>query len=186
MIKSLQSIGVIILLLCVSACATFEAQYKTGMKEGDFPEEKKLKHTFYLIGDAGNSPLGETSKALKAFEKELKNASKLVIHPGQGCLFTHEGKIEDVFTEEGLYELKTSNKPFITTITKVLNAFESEHKVGLWFYKATDIVNIRWGTRIPIKYNDPVYGFPVHLRAYGNYSIKITKPKQFFTIINSI
>lgn len=111
---------------------------------------------------------------------EIKNASKLILQEGQGCIFSYEGKIEGVFDQAGLYDLKTDNKPFITNLKKVLNAFESEHKVGLWFYRKADIVNVRWGTRIPIKYNDPVYGFPVHLRGYGNYSLRITDPKNFF------
>jgi membrane protease subunit (stomatin/prohibitin family) len=114
---------------------------------------------------------------------ELKNASKLIIQPGQGCIFTHKGKIEGVFQEEGTYNLKTDNKPFITTIKKLMNAFESEHKVGLWFFKNNEMTNIRWGTRIPITYNDPVYSFPVNLRGFGNYSIKIANPKAFFTNI---
>ncbi|MDO5977330.1 SPFH domain-containing protein [Flavivirga spongiicola] len=115
---------------------------------------------------------------------EIKNASKLIIGPGQGCLFTYEGKIEAIFEEEGLYDLKTDNIPFLTTIKKFITFFgdaESEHKTGLWFYKKTDMLNIRWGTRSPIKYDDPVYTFPVRLRTFGNYSIKITEPKNFFT-----
>ncbi|NRD20855.1 SPFH domain-containing protein [Winogradskyella eckloniae] len=111
---------------------------------------------------------------------ELKNASKLILQEGQGCVFTYEGKIEGVFDEAGIYDLKTDNKPFITTIKKLMNAFESEHKTGIWFYRKVDMLNIRWGTRIPITYNDPVYAFPVHLRGYGNYSLKITEPKNFF------
>lgn len=111
---------------------------------------------------------------------ELKNASKLILHPGQGCILTYEGKIESVFQEEGLYNISTDNKPFFTTLKKVIYGSESEHKVGLWFFRTADILNIRWGTRIPITYNDPFYSFPVNLRAYGNYSIGITKPKDFF------
>ncbi|MEM6629393.1 MAG: SPFH domain-containing protein [Bacteroidota bacterium] len=112
---------------------------------------------------------------------ELKNASKLIIHAGQGCIFTYEGKVEGVFTEEGMYNLETDNKPFITTIKKFMNAFESEHKVGIWFFKNNHLNNIRWGTKIPITYNDPVYAFPVNLRGFGNYSIQITEPQAFFT-----
>lgn len=114
---------------------------------------------------------------------ELKNASKLILQPGQGCIFTYEGKIEGVFEEEGIYDLKTANKPFLTTLTKVLNAFESEHKTGIWFYRKAEMVNVRWGTRLPITYTDPVYSFPVKLRAYGNYSLKITDAKGFFANI---
>ncbi len=111
---------------------------------------------------------------------ELKNASKLILQPGQGCIFTYEGKVEGVFEEEGLYDLATGNKPFLTTMRKFMNAFESEHKTGIWFYRKADMVNIRWGTRIPITYNDPVYAFPVKLRAYGNYSLRISRPENFF------
>ena len=128
----------------------------------------------------------ENSKQYQLFYKftdrgdELKNASKLVIQEGQGCIFTYEGKIEGVFDEAGIYDLKTDNKPFITTLKKIMNAFVSEHKTGIWFYRKADMLNVRWGTRIPITYNDPVYAFPVHLRGYGNYSLKITEPKNFF------
>lgn len=114
---------------------------------------------------------------------ELKNASKLILQPGQGCIFTYEGKIEGVFDEEGIYDLETANKPFFTTLKKLMNAFESEHKTGIWFYRKAEMFNVRWGTRIPITYNDPVYGFPVMLRAYGNYSLKITDAASFFTNI---
>ncbi len=115
---------------------------------------------------------------------EIKNASKLIIGPGQGCLFTYEGRIEGVFEQEGIYDLKTGNFPFLTTLKRFFTLFrdaDSEHKTGLWFYRKADILNIRWGTRSPIKYNDPIYTFPVALRAFGNYSIKIIEAANFFS-----
>ena len=117
------------------------------------------------------------------FGDELKNASKLILQPGQGCIFTYEGKIEGVFEEEGIYDLETANKPFFTSLKKFMNAFESEHKTGIWFFRKAEMLNIRWGTRLPITYTDPVYGFPVKLRAYGNYSLRITNAKEFFVNI---
>ena len=38
----------------------------------------------------------------------------------------------------------------------------------------------KWGTTSPIKYEDPKYKFPVGLRAFGNYSYRITDPQSFF------
>lgn len=114
---------------------------------------------------------------------EIKNLSKLVLQPGQGCIFTYEGTIKGVFAEPGIYDIETDNRPFITTLKKFINFFESDHKTGFWFYRTAEIVNIRWGTRIPITYNDPVYSFPVNLRGYGNFSISITDPEDFFTRI---
>ena len=112
---------------------------------------------------------------------EIKNASKLILQPGQGCVLTYEGKIEGVFDEAGTYDLKSDNKPFLTSLKKFLKLQDgSEHVVGIWFYRKADILNMRWGTRVPISYTDPVYTFPILLTAFGNYSIRITKPQYFF------
>ncbi|MDD2367903.1 MAG: SPFH domain-containing protein [Sulfuricurvum sp.] len=114
---------------------------------------------------------------------EIKNASTLIIGPGQGCIFVYEGKVQAVIQEEGLVTLSTANIPFWTTITKFMQGFDSEHKVGIYFFKKTYILDQKWGTLSPIKYDDPKYKFPVSLMAYGNYSFQISDPKSFFVTI---
>ena len=117
---------------------------------------------------------------------EIKNASKLIVNPGQGCIFVYEGQVKAIQTKPGLVNLNTDNIPFWTKLTKFMQGFESEHKVGIYFFKTTRILNQRWGTSSPIKYNDPVYKFPVGLRTYGNYSMQIQDPASFFaTIVGS-
>lgn len=112
---------------------------------------------------------------------DIKNASKLILQPGQGCILTYEGKVQGVLDEAGMYDLKTDNTPFLTTIKKFLTLRDgSEHILGIWFYRKADIVNMRWGTRVPVAYTDPIYTFPILLSAFGNYSIRIIKPKAFF------
>ncbi len=111
--------------------------------------------------------------------EEIKNASKLIVGPGQGCIFVYEGRVEAVYTQAGIVELATANIPFWTTITKVMQAFQSEHKVGLYFFKQSQIVNLKWGTPTVIKYLDPKYQFPVGLKVFGNFSVQIEKPEWF-------
>jgi membrane protease subunit (stomatin/prohibitin family) len=111
---------------------------------------------------------------------EIKNASKLIVGPGQGCLFLYEGRLESTFAREGIYDLATDNVPFWTSIKNALYAFESHHKVGIYFFRAASILNRRWGTPSPITYLDPQYRFPVGLGAFGNYSLEISRPEEFF------
>jgi membrane protease subunit (stomatin/prohibitin family) len=111
---------------------------------------------------------------------EIKNASKLLVGPGQGCIFVYEGRVEAVYQQEGLFELKTANIPFVTTLRKFMQAFHSEHKVGIYFFRTAKILNLKWGTQSHIKYEDPTYKFPVALRAFGNYSMRIVDPQAFF------
>lgn len=63
------------LILVCNACATFKKQTVTDT-EKQMPKDKAIEHAFYLIGDAGNSELNESTEALKAFKTELKNADK--------------------------------------------------------------------------------------------------------------
>lgn len=112
---------------------------------------------------------------------EIKNASKLIVSPGQGCVLVYEGKVEDVLTEPGTYFIESDNHPFITTLLKIRQAFESEHKMHLYYFRTAEVVNQDWGTPNPIKYVDPTYKFPIQLGAYGNYSVRIVNGESLFT-----
>ncbi|MEW6670427.1 MAG: SPFH domain-containing protein [Thermodesulfobacteriota bacterium] len=111
---------------------------------------------------------------------EIKNASKLIVNPGQGCIFVYEGKIRSVLKTPCLLELETANIPFWTTIKKFMQSFESEHKVGIYYFRTTKVLNQKWGTLAPIKYEDPKFGFPVALKAFGNFSCRVVDPRDFF------
>jgi membrane protease subunit (stomatin/prohibitin family) len=111
---------------------------------------------------------------------EIKNASKLIVSPGQGCILVYEGKVQDVIIEQGTYLLSTDNHPFITTLMKLRQNFESEHKMGIYFFRKAELVNQRWGTAASIKYMDKVYNFPVELGANGSYSYIISQPQSLF------
>ena len=111
---------------------------------------------------------------------EIKNASKLIVSPGQGCILVYHGKVQDVLLEQGTYFLESNNHPFITNFLKLRQSFESEHKMHLYFFRTAEIVNQVWGTATPIKYADPVYKFPIQLGSYGNYSVRISGAQSMF------
>lgn len=111
---------------------------------------------------------------------EVKNASKLIIAPGQAAILVYEGKITDELKVPGLYNLATDNHPFITTLLRLRTAFESEHKLNIYFYRTAEIVNQGWGTSQAVKYVDPIYGFPVELGANGSFSFKIDNALHLF------
>jgi membrane protease subunit (stomatin/prohibitin family) len=112
---------------------------------------------------------------------EIKHASKLIVGPGQGALLVYEGRVVEVLTAEGIYNLDTDNHPFITTLTKLRTGFESEHRLRVYFYRSAENVNQPWGTASPVKYLDPVYQFPVELGANGNFSFRLVEARKFVT-----
>lgn len=114
---------------------------------------------------------------------EIINASKLIVAPSQGCALVYEGSLVEMIEQEGIYNLKTDNHPFITTLVNLRQNFESEHKLKIYFFRKAQILNQRWGTPSPIKFIDTTYKIPVELGLNGNFSYKIANPQYFYTEI---
>ena len=73
--KFYKTAAIFLAVSILNACATFKTQYNNAIKQSAFPD-KKIAHSFYFIGDAGVSGHPESSKAIKAFKKELSQASE--------------------------------------------------------------------------------------------------------------
>ncbi len=73
--KNRSNLLLLILVLFFSSCATYNSHIKS-QNEKVPSQDKKIEHSFYLIGDAGNSSLGAKSAALEAFQNDLKEATK--------------------------------------------------------------------------------------------------------------
>ncbi len=63
-------------LIFITGCATYGPQYKYPNAKPVYPSGKKVEKTFYLVGDAGLSPMGGMSDALKTFNNYLKKETK--------------------------------------------------------------------------------------------------------------
>lgn len=114
---------------------------------------------------------------------EIKNASKLIVAPGQGCVVVYDGKVSGVLTEPDVYPMETANHPFITSLLNLAQRSESEHKMRFYFFRTAEVVNVLWGTASPVKYIEPDYKLPVTLGACGNFSIKIADAGRMFTTL---
>ncbi len=142
-----------------------------------------FKEQFAAVIEWANPPQTTLFYKFPFKTDEIKNNSKLIIAPGQGCLLVYEGKVTAVLEQEGVYNLQSHNEPFITTLLNLTQGFNSEHKLKIYFYRRAEVVNQGWGTSSRVKYQEPVYNFPVSLGVYGNYSFKLTDAKLFVTKI---
>jgi len=77
--KALSQFSLVTLLLFVSSCADYKLHIAPEAKdwEQEMPDPNlKLTHTMYLVGDAGNSPLGGTKPALRLLKTHLDAANE--------------------------------------------------------------------------------------------------------------
>lgn len=64
--------SLLLLTIVASSCATFAPQFKDMEANPLYPSSKNIEKTFYLVGDAGLSPMGGMSDALTTFKEYLK------------------------------------------------------------------------------------------------------------------
>ena len=68
---------IILLSFLMGSCASSKPQYK---EKGDYKKEalsnSEIKHSFFLVGDGGNSPIGSETATLKLLKTKLAEASK--------------------------------------------------------------------------------------------------------------
>lgn len=67
-----------ILLFITSSCANYKLNYapseKNWQSENELPSDEKPVYTVYLLGDAGNSPMGKIDPAVRLFQKHMAEA----------------------------------------------------------------------------------------------------------------
>ena len=67
---------IIVFLVFLSNCATYKPQYKDKKETFTTSNNKDVLHSFYLLGDGGNSPIGSETITLKRLRNQLKKSSK--------------------------------------------------------------------------------------------------------------
>jgi len=111
---------------------------------------------------------------------QIEDWSSLIVDPGLAAIFVHNGKIEAIQTESGKWKLDTDNIPFLSALKNVMSWFETHDKAQVYFIKNGILTNNKWGTPNAITYMDPVYNFPVELRAFWNFSFRVSDFENFW------
>jgi hypothetical protein len=74
--KFKKTVGLFVVVILLNACATYKAQYAYEKDKQNIFPTKEIAHSFYFIGDGGNSSIGSKSEAIKNFKEALSIASK--------------------------------------------------------------------------------------------------------------
>lgn len=109
--------------------------------------------------------------------QEIKMGAQLTVRESQTAIFVNEGQIADVFTP-GRYELSTQNMPVMTKLRSWKYGFNSPFKAEVYFVNTKQFTDQKWGTPNPIMMRDPEFGV-IRLRAFGNYSFRVTDAVKF-------
>jgi len=97
-------------LLVIFSCVSTDPKYREGEPTTNFnyPKNKEIEKTFYLLGDAGNSSIGSSSKGLIAFKNFLdsvEHTDNYTIFLGDNIYPAGMPKKEDSNREKAEYRI---------------------------------------------------------------------------------
>lgn len=109
--------------------------------------------------------------------RKIFYGSKLTVRESQAAIFLNKGEIADIF-EPGMYSLKTSTLPILSTLLAWPYGFKSPFMADVYFVNTKQFTNQKWGTTNPITMRDKDFG-TIRIRAYGSYAFKVINPGTF-------
>ncbi len=109
---------------------------------------------------------------------DLKLGSQVVVNQSQDAVFVKGGRALDVFGP-GTHTLETGNLPLLGRLVKWTFGQATPFTAEVWFINKTVRRGLKWGTRGPIQIIDPVYHFPVGVRAFGEWGMRVVDAQSF-------
>ena len=120
----------------------------------------------------------------KGTEDYISNGSIIHVNQNQFMMLVDGGKIVDYTAEPGYFKVDNSSAPslfngqFMDSLKETFSRFKyggvPSAKQEVFFVNLQEIKGIKFGTPSPVNYFDSFYNAELFLRAFGNYSIKIT------------
>lgn len=120
----------------------------------------------------------DTNLSFKWPDAEIRLGSQLIVGEGQKAFFVKGGEILDSF-EAGTHTLSTGNLPLIDKLVKLPFDNETPFPAEVWFVSTLSKRDLKWGTRAPIPILDKTLGFPVNVRSFGRWGIRIDDGQSF-------
>lgn len=108
--------------------------------------------------------------------------SQLVVGEGQQAIFVKGGQAVDTFYP-GTHTLVSGNLPILEKLINLPFSGKTPFTAELWFLNTTVKRDYKWGTPNAIPIMDKSLGFPVSLRAFGKWGVKVLDIHKFFTQI---
>ena len=110
--------------------------------------------------------------------EELKLGSQLVVNQSQEALFLKGGQVCDLFGP-GTHTLTSGNLPLLNKLVNLPFGGKTPFAAEVWFINKSVKRDLKWGTPSPIPLIEPTYNYPVSVRAFGRWGLRVQDSRRF-------
>jgi len=112
----------------------------------------------------------------------LSIGAQLIVNESQEAIFYKGGQALDTFGP-GTHTLSASNIPLLQKLVNLPFGGKTPFTAEVWYINKTVKRDLKWGTKDPIRIQDPNYKIIIPVRAYGEVGIVISDARNFMTQI---
>jgi len=105
--------------------------------------------------------------------EDLRLGSQLIVNQSQEALFVKGGQALDLFGP-GTHTLTTGNLPLLARLVNMPFGGQTPFTAEIWFVNKTVKRDLKWGTKMPIQIMDCEANYPVHVRSFGRWGIRVS------------
>ncbi len=110
--------------------------------------------------------------------EDIRIGSQLIVNQSQEAVFVKGGQTLDLFGP-GTHTLTTANIPLLRKLVNLPFGGQTPFSAEIWYVNKTVKGGLKWGTKAPIPVIDPKYKFPVSVRAYGKWGLRVADSRTF-------
>ena len=115
-------------------------------------------------------------------EEDFNSFSELIVHESQEAVFMKNGQVCDVFGP-GRHKLSTQNLPILRRLVAIPFDGQTPFHCEVYFINKAYMMDIFWGTRHPMQYEDIKYNTIFSIGASGQMAVQIENANMFLNLI---
>lgn len=115
-----------------------------------------------------------------AASEALSIGTQLIVNQSQEAILVKGGQALDLFGP-GTHTLATDNIPLLRKLVNLPFGGRTPFTAEVWYINKTVKRDLPWGTTSPIPLIDAKYEYPISVRAYGQWGMRIADSRAFVT-----
>lgn len=110
--------------------------------------------------------------------QDFNSKSQLIVGESQEAIFYKDGQALDLFGA-GRHTLDTNNLPIMKRIFSSIFGGNNPFQCEVFFVNKVSVLDIPWGTDLPITLEDPKYNILVNIKSFGQMGIRVLDSRKF-------
>lgn len=110
--------------------------------------------------------------------ESIRLGAQLIVNESQDAVFFKGGKALDTFGA-GTHTLSSDNIPLLSKLINLPFGGKTPFSAEVWYVNRTVKRDLKWGTKGPVQVIDPMYNYPVSVRAFGRWGMRINDARSF-------